>query len=78
MFKRGKRGWDDEGAFSLTGKSKTGSRPRGEEDRERGSDGGRDQMKTELIALHCTVCTAGVDQDRGGVGSSERRHLTGV
>lgn len=33
--------------------SKTGSRPRGEDKRE--SNGGREQMKTEFIALHCTA-----------------------
>ncbi len=38
-----------------------------EGDREmkmRESNGGREQMKTEFIALLCTVCTAGMDKDR--------------
>lgn len=64
MFKRGKRGWDDEGAFCLTGKSKTGSRPREEEDRERVMEA---ETRWSLNSLHYTVCTAGVDQDRRGV-----------
>lgn len=29
----------------------------------RESNGGREQMQTEFIALHCTVCTAGMDKD---------------
>lgn len=29
----------------------------------RESNGGREQMQTEFIALHCTVCTAGTDED---------------
>lgn len=37
----------------------------GREGKMRESNGGREQLKTEFIALHCTVCTAGMDKDRG-------------
>lgn len=36
-----------------------------QEGKMRESNGGREQMNVELIALHCTVDTAGMDRDRG-------------
>lgn len=36
-----------------------------QESKMRDSNGGREQMQTEFIALHLTVCTAGMDKDRG-------------
>lgn len=41
---------------------KTGRKPGGEDEK---INGGREEMQVEIIALHCTVYTAGTDTDRG-------------